>query len=169
VPGGEAVWTGPISLGRRPFGQVRYADPKALTEDRQGAGDLHRPEPGQAGQPIAQVPAVAGLAPDAAGVVAVLAGDDGAQGLDLAGHRAGEAVDGGRRPEDPVEVHGRHRRDLRGVEVAEPLTQDVGARESLLDGDLLVEGEADEEGEGLVDEVAIGGVVAGERQAVGGL
>ena len=71
-----------------------------------------------------------------------------------------------RRPlaEDRVEVGRVHRRDPRGIEVAEPALELGRAAERLLDGDLLVEREADEQGERIVGEQAVGVGVAGERE-----
>ena len=58
-------------------------------------------------------------------------------------------MEGRRRPEDAVELRGLRRGDPRGIEVAEPALQLERAAERLLDGDLLVEREADEQGEGI--------------------
>jgi hypothetical protein len=57
------------------------------------------------------------------------------------GHRAGEAVDGGRRAEDRLEVG---LGDRRRVERAEPLLDRPRPVKRLLHGDLLVEREPDE-------------------------
>ena len=57
-------------------------------------------------------------------------------------------------------------RDPRGVQVAEPALQLGGSAERLLDGHLLVEREADEQGERVADEQPVGVVVAGERQSI---
>ena len=79
-------------------------------------------------------------------------------------HRAGEAVD--RRPlaEDRVELGGGD-----GVhgERPEPLAQHVRSHERLLDRHLLVEREADQQRERVVDQQPVGLVVAGEVQPVG--
>ena len=67
-----------------------------------------------------------------------------------------------------VEVTRLHRGDLRRIEVAEAALELGGTAERLLDGDLLVELEADEQRERLGHEQPIGLVIAGERQSIDG-
>ena len=72
-------------------------------------------------------------------------------------------------PEDRVELGGVGGRDPGRVEVPQPLAEHERAAEGLLDGHLLVEREPDEQGQAVGREEAVGLVVAGERQAVGGV
>src|SRR6185369_17435309 len=76
-----------------------------------------------------------------------------------------------RRPlaEDPIELGWIRAGDPAGVEVAEPLAQVERPRERLLDGDLLVEREADEQGKRVGSDQRVGLVVAGERESRGHL
>ena len=69
-------------------------------------------------------------------------------------------------PEHLLELRGIHRRDPPGVERADPALQLERARERLLYGNLLVEREADQQRERLVDEQPVGLVVAGEAEPV---
>jgi hypothetical protein len=69
---------------------------------------------------------------------------------------------------DRVEGLRVHRGDARGVKMADPTAKLGGAAESLLDRDLLIEGEADQERERIAGEQPIGFIIAGEREAVGG-
>ena len=91
-------------------------------------------------------------------------GDVGDEVVHAPGHRAGEAVDGRALAEDRLEVD---RRERRGVERPDALLQHERADERLLDGDLLVEGEADQQRQRLADEQGVGGVGVGEVEAVG--
>jgi hypothetical protein len=50
--------------------------------------------------------------------------------------------------------------------VPKPAAEFGRATEGLLDGDQLVEGEADEQGQWVADEQAVGLVVAGERESI---
>jgi hypothetical protein len=61
-------------------------------------------------------------------------------------------VDGRPLAEDRVEPRRIHGGDRRRVEPAQAALEVERAAEGLLDGDLLVEDEADQEGKGLVDE-----------------
>ena len=63
---------------------------------------------------------------------------------------------------------GIRRGDAADVEVPEPLAQLERAGERLLHGHLLVEDEADEERGGIAGDQAVGLVVGGEGQALGG-
>ena len=80
------------------------------------------------------------------------------------GHRAGEAVDRGLLAEERLEVG---LRDLARFERAEPLLQPQRAEERLLDGDLLVEREADEQRERILREQPVGRLVLREPERVG--
>ncbi len=60
-----------------------------------------------------------------------------------------------------------HGRDARRVEVADPPLQLGRSAERLLDGDLLVQREADQQRERFGDKQAVGIVVAGERERGG--
>ena len=122
------------------------------------------PMPGQAEQARLEGWPVRGLRPDAGGVVAEVRGDHGAQGLDLPGHRTREAMQGRALAEDGVQRCRIHRRDPGGVEMPKPALQVGRAAECLLDSHLLVEREADQQGQRLLDEQAVGGVIAGERE-----
>jgi hypothetical protein len=70
-----------------------------------------------------------------------------------------------------VELAGVHTCDLGGVDRPDPALQLERPGERLLDGDLLIEDEADQEGDGLGSEERIGLVVAREVKPVrvGGL
>ena len=105
------------------------------------------PIPGRArSRRLSSAPSLA-VVQTGAGVVAVVGGDRGAQRLDLAGHRAREAMQGRRRPEDGRELLGVGRRDPGRIQVADPALELGRAAERLLDGDLLVEREPDEQGQ----------------------
>ena len=67
-----------------------------------------------------------------------------------------------------LELGGVRRGDARGVQVTQPPAELERAAERLLDRDLLVEREPDEERERLLDQQAVGLVVAGEGKSVGG-
>jgi hypothetical protein len=80
------------------------------------------------------------------------------------GHVGREAVDGG-----PLAEHGLElgRRQRGGIERAEPLLDRERAGEGLLDGDLLVEDEADEEGHRVRRDQRVGLVGLGEEETFG--
>src|SRR5204863_9441771 len=109
-------------------------------------------EAGERRDPAAEVGSVGGLGPDACGVTAVVALDDLAELLHSARHRAREAVQRRLAAEDLFQLVGRQRRDRARVERAESPLQLERARERLLDGDLLVEREADEQRQRLLRE-----------------
>jgi hypothetical protein len=140
----------------------------ALAQDRDQRLRLHRADPRQAKQPALQVAAVGRLGPDPRRVAVVLARDRRSQRGHAAGHGARKAVDRGRLAEVLGELRRVGRGDPGSVEVAEPALQLEGPREGLLDGDLLVEAEADEQGQRVAGDEAIRIVVAGERQPLGG-
>ncbi len=121
--------------------------PNCACQQRQHRAHLHLAEARQLGEPGAQVVAALGLAPDARGVAAVALLEERAERAHALGHRAGEAMQRRALAEDRGELLGIARRDARDVEVAEPRAQLERAGERLLDGDLLVEHEADEERE----------------------
>jgi hypothetical protein len=70
-------------------------------------------------------------------------------------------------PEDRVKVTRIQRRDPGGIEVPEPTFDGERAAERLLDGHLLVQCEADEQGQRIVGEQAVGFIVAGEWERDG--
>jgi hypothetical protein len=80
------------------------------------------------------------------------------------GHVGGEAVDGRALAEDGLEVG---RRQRGGVERAEPLLYRERAGEGLLDGDLLVEHEAHEQGHRVRRDQRVGLVGLGEVETFG--
>ena len=59
-----------------------------------------------------------------------------------------------------------HRGDPGRVQVAQSAQQLRRTTERFLDGDLLVEGKADEQGQRIAGEQAVGGIVSGERQSI---
>jgi hypothetical protein len=71
-----------------------------------------------------------------------------------------------RRSERDVERFGIHRRDPLRVEPDDPPAELERARERLLEGHLLIEGEPDQERERVADEEPVGGLVTGERESV---
>src|SRR5919106_2021038 len=74
-----------------------------------------------------------------------------------------------RTPSESLVEDGRiGRRDPRGVEVAKPAFELERAGECFLDRHLLVEREADDQGQRLGDEQAVGLRVTGEMQAIDG-
>ena len=143
-------------------------DPEPAPDDRDQRAGLHLADARQREQPALEVAPVDGLGPDPARVVAVVLGNHLRQRLDLAGHAAGEAVDGGRRPEHALELGWVRPGDAGRVQVTQPAAKLQRPAECLLDRDLLVEGEPDEERERLLDQEAVGLVVAGEGKSVGG-
>ena len=146
----------------------RRLDPEPSPDDRDQRAGLHLADARQRQQPPLEVAPVDGLGPHPAGVVAVVLGNHLGQRLDLAGHAAGKAVDGGRRPEHALELGWIRPGDAGRVKVTKPAAQLQRAAECLLDRDLLVEGEPDEERERLLDQEAVGLVVAGEGKSIGG-
>ena len=88
--------------------------------------------------------------------------------LDPRRHRTREPMQR-RRPAKGLGKRGRiHRRDPRGVEVPDPPAELGRAGERLLDRHLLVELEADEQGQRVGHEQSVGLVVTGEGQSVEG-
>ena len=77
-------------------------------------------------------------------------------------------MDGRWRPEHALELGGVRPGDAGRVQVTQPAAELQRAAEGLLDRDLLVEREPDEERERLLDQQAVGLVVAGEGKSVGG-
>ena len=146
---------------------LRRLDAEVEGEDGAEPGDLHLPEAGKRADPLPEVGAVRGLRPDPLGLAAVLVHDDLAELLHSLRHRTREAVDGRRRPERSLQGRGVHLRDRPGVEGADPLSQLERAGERLLDRDLLVDGEADEERDGLVRDEPVRLVRIGEVQRLG--
>ena len=125
------------------------------------------PKPGQLVEPGAQILAALGLAPDARRIAAVAFLEECAQRAHALGHRTGEPVQRRALAEHLGELLGVARRDACAVEVPEARAQLERSREGLLDGDLLIEREADEERERVGGDQAVGLVVAGEGQALG--
>jgi hypothetical protein len=74
-------------------------------------------------------------------------------------------VDGGPLSEDRLELRRIHGRDDGGIEPPEPALEVEGTAECFLDRDLLVEHKADEEGQRLFGDEAVGSFVAGEEEA----
>ena len=70
--------------------------------------------------------------------------------------------------EDPFQLAWIHGRDAPGIQVPNPAAQLGRSGEGFLDGHLLVQGEADEEGERVAGQQAIGLVVTGEGEALEG-
>ena len=136
-------------------------------QQRQHRAHLHLPEAGQLREPRAQVLAALGLAPDPRGVAVVALLEERAERAHALGHRTGEPVQRRALAEHGGELLGVARRDARAVEVSQARAQDERPRERLLDGDLLVEREADEERERVGGDQPVGLVVAGEGQALG--
>ncbi len=136
-------------------------------QQREHRAHLHLAEAGQLCEPRPQVLAALGLAPDARGVAAVALLEERAQGAHALGHRTGEPVQRGALAEHGGELLGVARRDARAVEVPEAGAQLERPGERLLDGDLLIECEADEERERVGGDEPVGLVVAGEGQALG--
>ena len=113
-----------------------------------------------------EVRAVAGLAPDPRRVAVVLLDEvRAAHSRRPLRHVAGEPVEGGPLAEGRVERLGVHRRDPLRVEAADPLAQLERSGERLLERDLLVEDEADEKGERVLDEEPVRGRITGEGQS----
>jgi hypothetical protein len=76
-------------------------------------------------------------------------------------------VDRGLLAEDPLQLAGLHAGDPRRVEPAEPALQLERPGERLRDGDLLVEGEADQQRERVAGDQRVGLVVAREVEVSG--
>ena len=128
---------------------------------------LHLAEARELGETGSQILTALGLAPDARRVPAVALLEERAERAHALGHRAGEPVQRRALAEHLGELLGIARRDARGVEVPETRAKLERAGEGLLDGDLLIEREADEERERVGGDQAVGLVVAGEGQALG--
>ena len=149
---------------RRHVVPTRRLDSESLAEDRDQRLGLHRPDARQAEEPSLEVAAVLRLGPDAARVTTIVIGNRGRYRLHATRHRAGEPMQRGPTAEHFLELRGIHRRDPRRVQMADSPLQLERPRERLLDGDLLVEREANEERQRVTGEKRIGLVVAGERQ-----
>ena len=125
------------------------------------------PKPGSSARRARRSSPLSASRQSALGVAAVALLEERAQRAHALGHRAGEAVQRRALAEHGGELLGVARRDARDVEVPEARAQLERARERLLDGDLLIEREADEERERVGGDQAVGLVVAGEGQALG--
>ena len=132
--------------GRLP--PARRLDPQLLAEQGHEDLGLLRAEPGQLGDPLAQVRSVGGVAPDPRGVAVVPGHDQLAQRLDAGGHRLRVAVQRG--------PFGEHRGErlrvvggqlLGGRLVPQPPDQVVGRAEGPLQRHLLIQQHADEQGQ----------------------
>src|SRR5687767_4026103 len=119
-------------------------DAEPLREHGRERVHLHLAEARQRLQPRPQLLRGAGLVPDARGVAVVALRHVGGEVADALGHRAREAMHGRPLAERGLEVL---RGERGGVEGADALAQHERALERLLDRDLLVEREADEQGE----------------------
>ena len=142
--------------------------PSRFDEHGSERAHLHVSEAWEVMESPFEVGAIASLGPHSGGVAPVVLADHRAELLRPLGHVPREAME--RRPlaEDRVEPRGVHRRDLAGPQRPEPALQLQRTGERLLQRDLLVEDEADEKGERLVDEEAVGLVVAREMEAIVG-
>src|SRR4029079_7949793 len=149
---------------RRELLPAGWGDTQLLAEDRGDGARLHRPEPGQLEQPGVQVRAILCLGPDPAGVAAVALDDERAQLLRPVGHVGRDTGTRGGRAKPRVQALRVHRGDRRRIQPADPALQLERAGERLLERHLLVELEADQQRERLVDKEAVGVVVAGERE-----
>jgi len=168
-------WPAPRPNRRRPGSDGAAAPhrgpeaaPQALGQDGEQGPRLHLADRRQRQQAGQQVAAVARLAPHPRGISAVGHGNRRAQRLHPARHRAREAVQGWALAEDPFQLAWIHGRDAPGIQVPNPAAQLGRSGEGFLDGHLLVQGEADEEGERVAGQQAIGLVVTGEGEALEG-
>ena len=134
-------------MGRHHVVHAGQVDAESLAEDRDDALRLHLADARQGQQPSLEVAPVGRLRPDPARVVAVVAGDRRASCWTLPAIEPGKRWSAGGSRKTVVQSRRVRRRDPRGVEVAEPALQLGRAAERLLDGDLLVEREADEQGQ----------------------
>ena len=150
--------------GRRHGVVAGWPDTEPLAEHGDDRLRLHLPDARQAEETSLQAPAIGGLRPHPGRIVAVVARDRGAQCLDLAGHRAREAVDRRSLAKDVIQGGRIHGRDPGGVEVSQASLQVSGAAEGLLHRHLLVEREPDQQRQRLLHEQAVGGVIAGEGE-----
>jgi hypothetical protein len=142
-------------------------DAELLREHRCERLHLHLAEPGERLEPPAQVVRVGGVAPDPRRVAAVLVRDDRRDLLDALRHAPREPVEGRPLAEDLHEPLGLERRQLRGVEAAEPALEVERAVERLLHRHLLVEHEADQERQRVAGEQGVRLGVTGEVERVG--
>src|SRR5215211_7074733 len=143
---------------------ARRVDVEALREDRAQPDHLHFAEAGERADPSPQVGAVGRLLPQLGSIAVVLAGDVACELLNASGHGAREAVDRGLLAEGLLEAAGIGRRDRARVECPQALLQLERPRECGLDGDLLVEREADEQRERFARQEPVGLLVPGEVQ-----
>ena len=107
------------------------------------------------------------LRPDPLRPAVVLVGDDRAELLHPSRHRARESVDSRPLAEDLLEARRVHGRDCGSIEPAYPVGELLRARERGRHRHLLVEREADEEGERLAREELVGRVRVGEVEGAG--
>jgi hypothetical protein len=141
---------------------LRGLDPEALGEDGAERLHLHLAESGKLLDPAAEVVRVGGVTPDCGGVPTVPLDHERAELLDATSHVARKSVNRGSLPEDRVEQCRVGRGDLARVERPEPLLQLERPRERRLYGHLLVEREADQEGERVLGEECVCRIVARE-------
>src|SRR5665213_1822847 len=146
---GNGVHVGEGGVVGDELGPARRLDAVVLGEDAEYDASLHLAEPRQSTQPAEQLRCIGDAAPDGGGVVAVLAGDDGAERVHACRHARRETVDRGPLPERCFELAGIDRGQLTRIEGAEPIADVKRAEECLLNGDLLVETEADQQGQGV--------------------
>src|SRR6267142_6726061 len=136
-------------------------DAEPLGQDGDQDLDFHVTKSRQLLDPGGQVVAVTGALPYRAGVASVVLDDHLAQRLDSSGHAAREPVKSGPLPEYAVQLVRVHGRDLPHVKVAEPSLQIVGTGERFFHLDLLIEHQADQQGEQISLEELVGGRVIG--------
>ena len=123
------------------------------------AGDdprLERAEARQCREPPMELRSRTGLAPQAGGVAAVGLRDDAADALSALGHAAGKAVNRGRGAKSGGKHLGVGGGQALGVEGPEPLAHPQRSEERLLDRELLIEAEADEQGEWVLGDQTVG-------------
>ena len=119
-------------------------DAEALPEHGRQRLDLHLAEPGQRRDPLPQIVRVGCLAPEPRGVGAVLVLDESSQLLHARRHRAGEAMHRRLLAEGGLDLG---RVAVRDLQRSEPLLDLERPQERCRDGHLLVEREADQQGE----------------------
>ena len=127
--------------------QLRQSHPETLCQHGGDRARLHLADRGEREQPGQQVRAIPGLGPYSRRVRAIPRGDRRAQGLDPVCHRPREAVQGRALAEDALQLARIHARDARRIQMADPTTQLGWAGECLLDSHLLIETEADQQGQ----------------------
>src|SRR5450631_348475 len=146
---GNGVHVGKSGVVGDELGPARRVDGVLLGKDAEHDASLHLAEPRESAQPAEQLRRIGDVAPDRRGVVAVLAGDDGAERVHPCRHACRETMDRRAPPERCFEPAGIDRGQLTRIEGAEPIADVKRAEERLLNSDLLVETEADQQGQGV--------------------